>query len=64
MAIGSEHPLHGRRKRSNLMLGAVLGSFVALVFAITIVKMTNGASMEAFDHTVRYSIEPTTEAGQ
>lgn len=64
MAIGSEHPLHGRRKRSNLMLGAVLGSFVALVFAITIVKMANGVSMEAFDHTVRYSIEPKTEAGQ
>ena len=64
MAIGNEHPLHGRRKRSNLMLGLVLGGFVALVFAITIVKMMGGASMEAFDHTVRYSIETPAEDGQ
>lgn len=58
MGIKAEHPLHGRRKRSNLWLGAVLGGFVALVFAITIAKMMNGQSMEGFDHTVRYSIDP------
>lgn len=58
MAIKAEHPLHGRRKRSNMMLGVVLGGFVALVFAITVAKMMNGQSMEAFDHTVRYSIDP------
>ena len=62
MAIGQEHPQAGRKKRSNLMLGAVLGGFVALVFAITIVKMMDGQSMEAFDHTVRHSI--TTEQGE
>ncbi|MEJ6709840.1 MAG: cytochrome C oxidase assembly protein [Amylibacter sp.] len=58
MAIKTEHPLHNRRKRSNMMLGVVLGGFVALVFAITIVKMSNGESLEAYDHTTRYSIEP------
>ncbi len=62
MAIKAEHPLHNRRKRSNMMLGAVLGGFVALVFAITIVKMSNGESLEAYDHTTRYSIEPKAEA--
>ena len=64
MAIGREHPLQGRRKRSNLMLGLVLGGFVALVFAITVAKMMGGASMEGFDHTVRYSIEPKAEGDQ
>ncbi|MDG1237258.1 MAG: hypothetical protein P8P16_12975 [Amylibacter sp.] len=57
MGIKTEHPLHGRRKRSNMLLGLVLLCFVALVFAITVAKMMNGQSMEAFDHTVRYSID-------
>jgi hypothetical protein len=64
MAIKAEHPLHGRRKRSNMLLGLVLGGFVALVFAITIAKMMGGQSMEAFDHTTRYSIEPAAEASE
>ena len=64
MAIGNEHPLQGRRKRSNMLLGLVLGGFVALVFAITVAKMMGGASLEAYDHGVRYSIEPKTEGDQ
>lgn len=64
MAIKAEHPLHGRRKRSNMLLGVVLGGFVALVFAITIAKMMNGQSMEAFDHTTRYSIEPKADTNE
>lgn len=56
MPIRPEHPQAGRKRRSNLMLGLVLGGFVALVFAITVVKMMNGASMEAFDHTLRPSL--------
>ena len=63
MAIKAEHPLHGRRKRSNMMLGLVLGSFVTLVFAITVVKMMDGQSMEAFDHTTRYSIDTEIKEG-
>jgi hypothetical protein len=61
MAIGKQHPLHERRKRSNLLLGGVLVGFVALVFAITVVKMMGGASLEGYDHAVRYSIEPKME---
>lgn len=64
MAIGKQHPLHGRRKRSNLLLGGVLGGFCLLVFAITISKMMGGASLEAYDHAPRYSIEPKTEASE
>lgn len=61
MAIGTEHPQAGRRKRSNLLLGAVLGGFVLLVFAITIVKMSAGHNMEAFDHVLRPQILETEE---
>ena len=53
MAVRKEHPQAGRRKRSNILLGVVLGGFVALVFAITIAKMMNGDNMEAFDHVLR-----------
>jgi len=64
MAIKEQHPLHGRRARSNGMLGLVLGGFVALVFAITVAKMMGGQSLEGFDHVHRYSIEPKNEAAQ
>ena len=61
MPLTGTHEVYARRKRRNLVLGAVLGSFVILVFAITIVKMSSGHQMEAFDHSVRPSL---LEAGQ
>ncbi|MDE2914303.1 MAG: cytochrome C oxidase assembly protein [Paracoccaceae bacterium] len=52
----SSHEIHQRRKRSNAMIGLMLGGFVVLVFAISVVKMMNGASMEAYDHVLRPSL--------
>ncbi|MEM7241413.1 MAG: cytochrome C oxidase assembly protein [Pseudomonadota bacterium] len=46
-----------RRRVNNLILGGILIGFVALVFLITVVKMMSGYSLEAFDHTVRPSLE-------
>lgn len=40
MAIRVEHEIHGRRRGRNLGLGLVLVAFVALVFALTVVKVT------------------------
>lgn len=41
MAIGKpDHEIHQRRKGTNKMLGLILGGFVLLVFAVTIVKLT------------------------
>lgn len=54
--ITRDHELHIRRRARNIWLGLILGAFVVLVFAVTIVKMMNGAPMEAFDHTVRPSL--------
>lgn len=48
-----DHEIHSRRKGRNLWLGLILAGFVVLVFAVTIVKMTGAASMEAFDHSLR-----------
>ncbi|WP_095589307.1 hypothetical protein [Actibacterium ureilyticum] len=53
MALKAEHDLHKRRFGRNLGLGIVLAGFVALVFGLTVVKVSNGDSMEAFDHTAR-----------
>lgn len=58
MAIAPEHELHRRRARRNLWVGLTLGAFVVLVIAITMVKMSNGQMMEAFDHSLRPSLLP------
>jgi len=57
MALGKEeHEIHGRRKKSNLWIGGLLGGFVLLVFSVTVVKLSSGQMIEGFDHTVRPSI--------
>ncbi len=49
MAIHVEHDLHRRRFSRNLWLGLVLAGFVGLVFALTVVKVTNGARPHSAD---------------
>ena len=46
--IGEKHEIHTRRFGRNLGLGLVLGTFVALVFGLTVVKVTNGMQMSDF----------------
>lgn len=41
MAISKQHDLHKRRFSRNLGLGLVLAGFVALVFGLTVVKVSN-----------------------
>jgi hypothetical protein len=50
MAIRVEHELHRRRLGRNVGLGLVLGAFVALVFGLTIVKVSNGGLAAAAAH--------------
>jgi hypothetical protein len=40
MPFQVEHELHHRRRGRNIGLLVVLGAFVALVFALTVVKVT------------------------
>ena len=58
----AEHEIHRRRFGRNLGLGLVLAAFVVLVFALTVVKVTRGDPMQAFDHTVRPEMTPATGA--
>lgn len=44
------HELYGRRRSRNLGLGLVLAAFVLLVFAVTVVKLSEGADMRSPDH--------------
>ena len=37
-----EHELHKRRLNKNIGLGVVLVTFVALIFGLTVVKVTDG----------------------
>ncbi|WP_172982795.1 hypothetical protein [Roseovarius bejariae] len=41
MALSRQHEMHKRRFSRNLGLGLVLGGFVALVFLLTIAKVTD-----------------------
>ena len=46
------HEIYARRRSRNRGLGLVLGAFVVLIFAVTVVKMHEGADMRGYDHTV------------
>ncbi len=55
------HEIYGRRRSRNVGLGLVLAAVVVLTFAVTVVKMTSGHNMEAFDHQQRTSLLPKTD---
>jgi hypothetical protein len=50
MAIHVEHELHRRRLGRNLGLGLVLAVFAAVVFGLTIVKVSNTGINAAAPH--------------
>jgi hypothetical protein len=53
MAFPKDHELHQRRFGRNLWVGACLIGFVAIVFGLTVVKVTRDGPIEGFDHVVR-----------
>ncbi len=57
MSFRPDHELHRRRFSRNLGLGLTLVAFVVLVFALTVVKVTRGDPMKAFDHTLRPELD-------
>jgi hypothetical protein len=60
MSFRPDHELHRRRLSRNVGVGLTLGAFIILVFALTVVKVTRGDPMQAFDHTVRPEMTITT----
>jgi predicted PurR-regulated permease PerM len=53
-----QHELHKRRFSRNLGLGLVLAAFVALVFGLTVVKVTRGEIQETFSQQTHGGQQP------
>ena len=62
MTFRPEHELHRRRFSRNLGVGLTLAAFVALVFALTVVKVKRGEPVQGYDHVVQPLSVPKTEA--
>ncbi len=61
MAIKAEHEIHKRRYSRNLGVGVALVGFVALMFALSVVKITNVGPIQGFDHVVRPELTEAAE---
>ena len=62
MAIRATHELHHRRFSRNVGLAVVLLAFVALVFALTVVKVKRGDPMQGYDHVVQPASVPAEDS--
>lgn len=51
-----ENDINQKRKSKNLWLALSLGSFIVVVFLVTIAKLSDGNSIEGFDHILRPSL--------
>jgi len=49
MAIKAEHEIHTRRFSRNLGVGLTLAGFVVLLLALSVVKVKQLGTMQAFD---------------
>lgn len=58
MSFRPEHEIYRRRFGRNVGVGVLLLAFVALVFALTVVKVTRGDPMQGYDHQVRPALTP------
>ena len=56
-ALKATHEIHQRRFSRNLGVGLTLLALVAVVFGLTVVKVSRGDPMERFDHVARPSLE-------
>jgi len=45
--------INKRRSSTNIVLGLLLAIFVILIFSVTVVKLSNGDKMQAYDHVLR-----------
>ncbi|MEM1273396.1 MAG: hypothetical protein AAGF88_06235 [Pseudomonadota bacterium] len=56
MPLTQTHDLHRRRLGRNIGVALSLLGFCVIVFGLTIAKVRQGASLEAYDHIARPSI--------
>lgn len=58
MAFRPPHEIYARRFGRNVGVAVLLASFVILVFALTVVKVTRGDPMKGYDHKVERALLP------
>ena len=51
MSFPKEHEIYKRRLGRNLGVGLVLAAFIAIVFGLTIAKISNGGQVQGYDHS-------------
>jgi len=61
MVFKAPHEIYRRRFSRNLGVGILLVGFVALMFALTVVKVTRGDPLKGFDHTMEPVTTPLTQ---
>jgi len=52
MGLAHEHDLHRRRRGRNMGVGLTLIAFVAIVFGMTVVKVSEGQNMQSYEHVL------------
>ena len=62
MSFRPDHELHRRRFGRNLGLGLTLVGFVVLIFALTVVKVTETGPIQGYDHVLQPGLVPPPEA--
>jgi hypothetical protein len=55
------HEMHVRRFGRNLGVGLALAGLIGIVFALTVVKVTRGDPMQAYDHQARPELVPAVD---
>jgi hypothetical protein len=57
------HEMHQRRFGRNVGVGLLLAALIGVVFALTVVKVTRGDPMQAYDHQTRPELQQAVKAG-
>ena len=63
MELKATHELHKRRLSRNVGVALTLVFFIAVVFGLTVVKVTRGDALQGFDHAPRPEMIPTEGQG-
>lgn len=62
MSFRKEHEIYKRRFSRNVGVGLVLGAFIAIVFGLTIAKISNGGQVQGYDHSIEQTLVPAESA--
>jgi hypothetical protein len=60
-ALRVEHELHRRRRSRNVGLGLTLAALIAVLFALSVVKITAVGPIERYDHVARPALAEAEE---